>query len=132
MKNGSDYNDRSFFDLDHLLYLFTSLEGRINRQRYVLGYLLLAIPVIVLAFVLISMGFSVTALLVIAAAQFASAMLVVKRLRDRDRNPWLVILFFMPIIQFWLHIEFWFLPGTEGDNRFGSDPRRGESQPSFD
>ena len=73
-----------------------------------------------------------TAFLVIAAAQFASVMLAIKRLRDRGRNPWLIVLFFVPLVNYWLHFEFLFLPGTKGDNRYGSDPRGQELEEAGD
>lgn len=126
MKNGSDFNDGAFFDIDHLLYLFFSSEGRINRQRYIIGFLMIIAFAVIVAAIALSFGFWLTSVILFGIGYFADIMLVIKRLRDRDRNPWLAVLFFVPIVQFWLYFEFWVLPGTKGDNRFGSDPRHYE------
>ena len=126
MKNGSDFNDGAFFDIDHLLYLFFSSEGRINRQRYIIGFLMIIAFAVIVAAIALSFGFWLTSVILFGIGYFADIMLVIKRLRDRDRNPWLAVLFFVPIVQFWLYFEFWVLPGTKGDNRFGSDHRHYE------
>lgn len=49
----------------------------------------------------------------------------VKRLHDRGRSGWFVLIALIPIIGVvWLWIETWFLPGTPGPNAYGSGPMR--------
>lgn len=49
----------------------------------------------------------------------------VKRLHDRDKSGWWVLLNLIPIIgQIWILIECGFLRGTAGENRFGLNPER--------
>ncbi|OAD23398.1 membrane protein containing DUF805 [Candidatus Thiomargarita nelsonii] len=47
----------------------------------------------------------------------------VKRWHDRNKSGWWVLINLIPIIGWiWALIEVGFLPGTKGNNRFGSDP----------
>lgn len=50
----------------------------------------------------------------------------VKRLHDRGKSGWFLLLLLIPIIgPIWLFIEIGFLPGKAGENRYGPDPRGG-------
>ena len=49
--------------------------------------------------------------------------LLFKRVHDRDRSAWFILIFLIPIVgSIWLLVEVWFLKGTDGPNRFGDDP----------
>ncbi len=48
-----------------------------------------------------------------------SMMLSIKRSHDRGRTGWFSLLLLVPIIQIWPLIEFGFLKGTHGTNRYG-------------
>lgn len=51
----------------------------------------------------------------------------IKRWHDRDKSGWWVLINLVPCIGvLWTLVECGFLPGTSGDNRFGSDPRLSE------
>lgn len=68
------------------------------------------------------------ALAVMVLGTYVLFALAAKRLHDRDRPSWPLLLAFVPIAG-WI-FPFWFivqavLPGTRGDNRFGADPRAG-------
>ncbi len=43
------------------------------------------------------------------------ALLSIQRAHDFNATGWLAILAFIPL----LNLIFWFIPGTEGENRFG-------------
>lgn len=44
----------------------------------------------------------------------------VRRLHDRGKSGWWVLLYFVPVIgQLWLFLELGVLPGTRGPNRYG-------------
>ncbi len=49
-----------------------------------------------------------------------------KRLHDRNRSGLFLLTLLIPfanvIFAIWIIIEIWFLKGTDGENRFGSDP----------
>ncbi|MEY4510364.1 MAG: hypothetical protein RLZZ450_2486 [Pseudomonadota bacterium] len=49
----------------------------------------------------------------------------VKRLHDRDRPSWWLLLSLVPILNVWLLVEVGFLAGTPGANRYGPDPKTG-------
>jgi uncharacterized membrane protein YhaH (DUF805 family) len=47
-------------------------------------------------------------------------MIEIKRLHDRDKSGWWILLWFVPIIgAIWALIEIGFVAGTPGPNRFG-------------
>jgi uncharacterized membrane protein YhaH (DUF805 family) len=49
---------------------------------------------------------------------------LVKRWHDRDKSGWWVLIALVPIIgPIWQGIECFFLPGTEGSNRYGPSPK---------
>lgn len=68
-------------------------------------------------FAIIGFGVSLT--------MFISGILVgIKRLHDRHKGGGWLFIILIPIVgQIWLLIELGFLAGTQGQNRFGPDPR---------
>ena len=50
----------------------------------------------------------------------------VRRLHDTDRSGWWTLMWFLPIIGWIVLIVFLATRGTEGANRFGPDPLRGD------
>jgi uncharacterized membrane protein YhaH (DUF805 family) len=87
-------------DLGHL---YTSFDGRINRQPYWIGTIILAVVNLVISFVVGRLlGVSITApdfrfklvsLVLAVLFLYPAAALMVKRLHDRDRPAWLAALF---------------------------------------
>ncbi|WP_417443266.1 DUF805 domain-containing protein [Joostella sp.] len=51
-----------------------------------------------------------------------SMLISIGRLKDINLSGWLVILLFIPIIQF-AYILLFFIDGTVGENKYGSDPK---------
>ena len=130
--------------------LFTSLEGRIPRKGFWLGYLVLLVITLILEFVLFAiLGVSMMsgmdpnatpeAAAAAASEAFGKMMLPLgilfliilwpmiclygKRWHDRDKSGWWSLIGFIPIVGgLWMLIELGFLRGTEGPNRFGPDP----------
>lgn len=67
-----------------------------------------------------------------------SIAVTVRRLHDRDMSGWwylgVVVATFIPLVGFLASIAFlviMFLPGTDGDNRFGPDPKNPYSEDVF-
>ena len=144
-----------------MLELFFSFRGRINRQPYWLATLLMTVLMIALIFASLSMGLAAGGLaLVIMLAYipivWAGFALGVKRLHDRDKSGWwLVLFYFVPgllqgishalgeaswglstlillvsfALSIWGLVEIGFLKGTPGPNRYGPDPL-GELRPA--
>lgn len=107
-------------DID-FAYLFSSAEGRINRQRWWIG-----------VGILIAVGFVSTILfgntglvpIVIGILMLlAGIMLHIKRCHDRDKSGWWCLLLLIPVVgTIWAIIDLGVLAGTLGENRFGPDP----------
>ena len=62
------------------------------------------------------------------AGVFPSLAIQIKRLHDRDRSGWFLLLNLVPFANLWIGIEVGFLPGTSGQNQYGPDPRRHNRQ----
>ena len=48
----------------------------------------------------------------------------VRRFHDQDRSGWFVLLNFIPYLGTFVVLIFMLLPGTQGENRFGPDPKQ--------
>jgi uncharacterized membrane protein YhaH (DUF805 family) len=127
--------------------LFLSFEGRINRQPFWLGLLVMMIITWILEFILFAIfGVSlmpadpnVSPEAAAAAMDMMSKMalplgililitlwpalaIYTKRWHDRDKSGWWSLILFIPFIgALWFLIELGFLRGTDGPNRFGND-----------
>jgi uncharacterized membrane protein YhaH (DUF805 family) len=122
---------------------YFSFTGRISRQTFWINYVLL--PMIVIAIIsvvggvlsqsMMSIGedgnihMSPVMYALIAVAAVAYILLIVaslsgqvKRLHDRGRSGWFVLLSLVPIANIWILIEVAFLKGTAGPNEYGPDP----------
>jgi uncharacterized membrane protein YhaH (DUF805 family) len=125
--------------------LFTSFEGRINRQKWWLGTIVLMI-VEWIVFVLIGMmvgpgtvagmdptdpvataqaltRMSIPMFIVGLIFLWPSLALYAKRWHDRGKSGWWTLIILIPLIGgIWALIELGFLRGTEGLNEYGSNP----------
>jgi uncharacterized membrane protein YhaH (DUF805 family) len=54
----------------------------------------------------------------------------VRRLHDTDRSGWMILLSLIPLIGPLVLLVFYVSAGTEGPNRFGSDPLAGPDAPA--
>jgi uncharacterized membrane protein YhaH (DUF805 family) len=129
IKSAKMFSQKSFFDIEHLKYLFFSPRGRINRKRYWLGAILLIVVYLVpFAFLLLlspdnlSLPFFLLFFIFWALYMYMILMLALKRLHDRNRHGAFIILLLIPIINLWPTIEILFLRGASGENRYGPDP----------
>ena len=48
---------------------------------------------------------------------------IFRRLHDTDRSGWWILIFFIPIVGVIVAVVFLASKGTEGENRFGPDPK---------
>ena len=121
--------------LDQLLF---STKGRIPRSTYWYFSLisgLIGIPVLILDIMLGTFSedtgrglfFTIYSLILV----FPAYAVLIKRLHDRDRSGWFVLLSFIPLVNIWIWIEVAFLRGTYGDNQYGADPllNKGKRKP---
>ena len=54
-----------------------------------------------------------------------------RRLHDTDRSGWWMLISFLPLIGLIVLIVFFAQKGTDGPNRFGADPLRGDRAAAF-
>jgi uncharacterized membrane protein YhaH (DUF805 family) len=100
--------------------LFLTFDGRISRQPFWIGSLiLLAVNVLVVGV----LGQGVLGALVSLALVYPSVALGIKRWHDRNKSGWWVLIGLIPVIGWiWTLVECGLLPGTAGSNDYGSDP----------
>ena len=113
-----------------LSQLYFSVEGRITRSTFWLKDYLPFLAIAILSTIPdvsvgtyseeLSMGLfgSLASLLML----YPSIAVMIKRLHDRDRSGWFILLLFIPLVNIWPVIEIYFLRGTDGENRYGADP----------
>ncbi len=113
-------------------YLYTSFEGRIGRQSFWLGIIVL-IVVSIIAGVIDAVlgtqtesGIGIIGIIVSLAVIYPSIALYAKRWHDRGKSGWWTLIGFIPIVGgIWMLVELGILRGTEGPNQYGSDPLAG-------
>lgn len=120
--------------------LLLGFRGRVNRAKYwliVLGILVAALLPAWAAlggnaallidpqelFAAISPFGGIVFYAVLAVAMWIWLAVTVKRFHDRDKTGWWMLIVLVPLIgALWYLIEAGFVRGTEGRNRYGSDP----------
>ncbi len=119
-------------------YVWFSFSGRINRKTYWLtGIVGTFLVQIIYEFLIGIVLFGVSIIAPITEAiigtlglaslfplfvfmMWSSIAISLKRLHDRNRSGWFLLIFLIPVIgMIWLIIEIAFLRGTQGANRFG-------------
>ena len=128
--------------------LFTSFEGRINRQKWWLGLIVLVI-IQWIFYIVIGMIFGggmmirlnaedpeavrqalgalmIPLLILILIFLWPTLAIYAKRWHDRDKSGWWTLIILIPLIgPIWALVELGFLRGTEGQNQYGPDPLAG-------
>lgn len=123
--------------------LFFSLDGRINRAKFWLGIVILLVAQVVLMLVAgmifgasmmgemdpsqePSLAAMLPMLIVVLLLLWPSICIYAKRWHDRDKSGWWTLIALVPFVgAIWMLIECGLLAGTDGPNRFGSDPLAG-------
>jgi len=96
-----------------------AVSGRIGRARYIAYSLGLSMLIMIVAGGLGAFMGDLGAILNLlgwAAVVVISIMLSVQRCHDFNTTGWLSILALIPLV----NLIFWFIPGTDGPNRFGA------------
>ena len=128
--------------------LFLSFNGRINRAKWWLGFLVLFVVQIVLWFILGAvfglstmgsfdpndpaaagamvdqmMSGMIPMLILFAIFLYPALALYAKRWHDRNKSGWWSLIMLVPMVgAIWILIELGILRGTDGDNKYGPDP----------
>src|SRR5690349_6632229 len=96
-----------------------AVSGRIGRARYIVYSILVSLVLVVAAMALMSLspGLGMALLAVAYIASFVMLiMLTTQRSHDFNMSGWFSLLLFVPLVA----LLFWFVPGTDGPNRFGA------------
>ncbi len=100
-----------------------SASGRLGRVRYI-GYSFGLTMLISILFAFLTAAIGVSAGKGVAASIMVvgygaiivlSALLTIQRAHDFHSSGWLALLVLIPLV----NLIFWFIPGTDGENRFG-------------
>ena len=109
--------------------MFLRYDNRLNRKRYILRSITVAVAVIVIAIILSviaeklgSGAIAALGILICALPIIPAFMLSIRRLHDLNRPAWWCIGFFIPMVIFVLGIYLLFFRGTKGPNQYGPDP----------
>jgi uncharacterized membrane protein YhaH (DUF805 family) len=137
-------------------YLFTSFQGRINREPFWIGCGILAAIEIATQWLAYEIAGETLSNILGLAFTYPEFALAVKRSNDRNLSPWVVALFFagyvavelftlligeidaadpvndiilipLALLGAALIAELGFRPGTSGPNRYGPDPLAGKT-----
>lgn len=114
-----------YFDV---LRKYAVFEGRSRRKEYWIFALISTIVLISLRLIDEMMGWTVwdegfLSLLYSVAVIVPSIAVTVRRLHDTDRSGWWCLIALIPLVGAIIVLVFMVLDGTEGDNRFGSNPK---------
>jgi uncharacterized membrane protein YhaH (DUF805 family) len=101
---------------------YFTIEGRAARSEYWWFYLFTLILTIIANLIDVSMQNILFSLIVTLAILAPSICAAIRRMHDKDKSGWWLLILFVPLIGL-LYILYLFVTrGTEGDNRFGPDP----------
>lgn len=107
-----------------------SASGRIGRLRYIaytigipfLVFLVMGLLMAVAGMALAEEQIGILTIVIVGLGYLAmfviNVMLTIQRCHDFDVTGWLSLILLIPVAP----LVFWFIPGTEGANRFGLQP----------
>ena len=113
---------------------YLSAKGRITRSDYWIKYFLVFVGISIALTILdfatghydVETGYGLFSTIFSIIAIWPGFAISFKRLHDRNKSAWWMLLMFIPIIGWiWLLVEIGFLRGTVGPNDFGDDPLGG-------
>ena len=96
-----------------------AVSGRVGRARYIVYSILLSLLLVVPAVAAMPLlgAFGVVLVAVAYIAMFVlQIMLTIQRSHDFNMSGWFSLLMVVPLV----NLLFWFMPGTDGSNRFGA------------
>jgi uncharacterized membrane protein YhaH (DUF805 family) len=108
---------------------YVTFSGRARRAEY--WWFILATMIVSIVLTIIDMGVFGSELGLLSTvwslAVFLPSLAVAsRRLHDTDRSAWWLLIMLIPVIGAIVLIVFLATRGTEGGNRFGADPLRGD------
>ena len=112
---------------------YVGFSGRARRKEYWMFYLvtlLISIGLVIIDSVTgtlnAQVGWGLLSGLYTLAVLLPSIAVSVRRLHDRDKSGWWLLIAFIPLIGGIVLLVWMVMEGDRGDNRFGPDPKVGE------
>ena len=100
-----------------------SFKGRLARGVFALSAGLTLVAFLVLNAGIESLAGPKATLVLHPFTLWILVTLCVKRLHDRNKSAWWMLLLLLPVLgPLWLGIELLFVKGTQGENHHGADP----------
>jgi uncharacterized membrane protein YhaH (DUF805 family) len=117
-------------------HLYLGLHGRIGRQSFWIGLLVMLVVSWVIFFIDMNffptvieldpatgLGYGPLTLLTMLATIYPAIALYAKRWHDRNKSGWWSLIILVPFVGvIWFLVELGFLRGTAGANHYGPDP----------
>lgn len=103
---------------------YVNFGGRARRSEYWSFVLINAFFVIVLSILDGFIGIRITSGLYSAFVLIPSISVQFRRLHDIDKSAWWLLISLIPIVGAVILLVFSLKAGTEGENRYGSDPKQ--------
>ena len=99
-------------------------DGRVPRSTFWACTFGLVISVVVLVAVFSSGLPFIMYLIGLAVLYYFGLVVSIKRWHDRNKSAWWVLISYIPLVgPIWAFVELGCLAGTDGENRYGDDPR---------
>lgn len=107
---------------------YVNFSGRASRSEYWYWVLFVVLGSIVAGIIDQVIGIRLIDSIFALGTILPSIAVAARRLHDIDRTGWWLLIDFIPVIG-WIVLIIWFCTaGTEGSNRFGSNPLTGIGQ----
>jgi uncharacterized membrane protein YhaH (DUF805 family) len=127
-------------DDDHFAWMllplkrYADFDGRSSRKEYWMFTLLIGLATLALALLITAnmgpfgmgaVGSMAVVILIVGLCGILvpSIAVQVRRFHDQDKSGWFALLNLIPYAGSLIVLVFMLLPGTEGDNQYGPDPR---------
>lgn len=104
---------------------YVNFNGRAARSEYWYWTLFVFIVTVIAHLIDLGIGFRVLQFLAALALLLPGVAVGVRRLHDRDKSGWWLLLALIPLIGAIILIVWFVMRGTFGPNRFGPDPLKG-------
>ncbi len=105
------------------MFFWLCPKGRLNRQRYFLGSLLLGGAGYIVSQIMWMLAIPMELWVIFFPFfLYASIILTIKRLHDMDYSGFVVLLCFVPLVSIIIDMMLLFGKGDAGPNKYGDDP----------
>lgn len=127
LEEAGKLQDRNKRDRSAIIDIYFSPKGRLTRKVYFFAFLLPLMVIGIGAGLLLEMTDTTPEddllYLLCAPLLWISIVGSVKRLHDFGLSGWFYLATFVPLLGYLFSAALIFFPGTNGENRYGPDPR---------